>query len=128
VSDRAKPTEVYVIRVDKPGEKISVSSGGGSLPRWASDRELFYTDGARIKRVQIAEGPDGRPVSTPQEALPFDVSRYVMVGGLPVPYFNVTPDGKRFIMIEQLPGTAPPNELNLVTNWATELKRKLGGR
>jgi len=31
-------------------------------------------------------------------------------------------------MIEQLPGTAPPNELNLVTNWATELRAKLGGR
>ena len=128
VSDRSKPTEVLVIRVDKPGESISVSSGGGSLPRWANDRELFYTDGARIKRVQISERPDGRPASQPPEALPFDVSRYTVVAGLAVPYFNVTPDGQRFIMIEQLPGTAPPNELNLVTNWATELKRKLGGR
>jgi serine/threonine-protein kinase len=126
VSDRSKPTEVFVIRVDKPGEPIPVSSGGGSLPRWANDRELFYTDGSRIKLVRISEGPDGL-ASDPPQALPFDVSRYAVLAGSAVPFFNVTPDG-RFIMIEQLPGTAPPNELNLVTNWATELKRKLGGR
>jgi len=99
----------------------------GSLPRWVSDRELFHTDGARIKRVTVTERPDGL-TSTAPEALPFDVSRYAVVSGFAVPYFNVTPDGQRFIMIEQVPGTAPPNELNLVANWATELTRKLGGR
>jgi len=53
VSDRSKPTEVLVLRVDNPGEPISVSSGGGSLPRWATDRELFYTDGARISACRF---------------------------------------------------------------------------
>jgi hypothetical protein len=128
MSDRTKPPEVFVVRIEKPGDPVQVSSGGGSLPRWgATDGELFYTDGAHILRVRVSEGPAGVTLKPPA-ALPFDVSQYVPVVGYQIPFFNITPDGTRFIMIEQLPGTAPPSALNLVTHWTTELQRKVGGR
>jgi hypothetical protein len=37
--------------------------------------------------------------------------------------YDVTPDGRRFVMIKQPPELAP-RRVNLVINWFEELKRK----
>lgn len=48
--------------------------------------------------------------------------RYALTG--PVRGYDVTPDGRRFLMVQQLdPPPAPPGELVLVDNWHEELKR-----
>jgi hypothetical protein len=45
-------------------------------------------------------------------------------GGEPVRTFDVTPDGRRFLMVERLEEVpTPPVELVLVQNWEEELKR-----
>jgi hypothetical protein len=37
--------------------------------------------------------------------------------------YDISPDGQRFLMIEETGGTAPP-QINVVLNWAEELKRR----
>jgi hypothetical protein len=44
-------------------------------------------------------------------------------GGLPN-VFDVSPDGKRFLMLKPEGGPqAQPNQLNIVLNWSEELRR-----
>jgi Tol biopolymer transport system component len=125
VSDRSGRNDVYLTAVNEPGVWIPISSGGGGQVRWAPDgRSLFFRDGSRMMSAQVSAGASGLSASAP--ALVFDSPRYLSLSDGNV-YFDVARDG-RFIMVEPLPGAAPPTELVVVTDWVTELKRKLAAR
>jgi len=42
--------------------------------------------------------------------------------------FDISPDGKRFLMITSPPPPAPPTEYHVILNWAQELKRLAPGK
>ena len=97
-----------------------ISKGGGRRPLWAPDgRELFYlVPGTKLMAVDVqtetsfaagnaevvfegrySEGPFGRT-------------------------YDISPDGKRFLMIKESGSNETPStELILVLNWLEELKR-----
>jgi hypothetical protein len=39
--------------------------------------------------------------------------------------YDVSPDGQRFLMIQPIEEEAPPTQINVVLNWAEELKRRV---
>ncbi|MEI6667506.1 MAG: protein kinase [Acidobacteriota bacterium] len=123
-SDESGRWEVYVAPIDDRDRRVQISSGGGHQVRWhPNGRELFYTNGTRLMSVTVQGAPAG--VRPGQPALVFEGGPYyVELGGGPV--FTVAPDGNHFVMIEDPPAAAPATDLNLVTNWTTELRRKLG--
>jgi eukaryotic-like serine/threonine-protein kinase len=124
-SDRSGRYEVYVAPMDAPSVWIPVSSNGGRQVRWSWDgKSLFYRDGSRLMSVRVSAGASGLTAGAP--ALVFDDARYHSLSDGFV-YYDVGGDG-RFIMVEKLPGAAPPTELVVVTDWMTEFKRKLAGR
>ncbi len=99
-----------------------ISTGGGVQPVWAhSGRELFYRD------------PDGRLMAVPiQAGASFAAGNPVVIierryAGSPLPgrTYDVSPDGKRFLMIKDAQTTekSTPTQLNVVLNWGEELKR-----
>ena len=58
--------EVYVRPFGKQGRKWTVSTGGGSAPKWRRDeRELFYLEGNRLMAAAV-EGGAALTVGTPR--------------------------------------------------------------
>ena len=99
-----------------------VSNGGGTRPRWSRDgRELFYftpENGevrASLWAVPITPGPlftAGRPYKL------FEGNYAAFNQGRQT--YDVSPDGKRFVMIKP---AETPTPIIVVQNWTEELKR-----
>jgi len=100
-----------------------VSTDGGQQPLWArSGRELFFVDASRrIIAVPIQTGPS----FTAGNATVAVAALSVATG--PGRAYDVSPDGKRFLVIR--PAGADdktgPAQLNVVLNWGDELTRLL---
>jgi len=131
VSDESGRDEVYVQRYPGPGPRYTVSREGATSPAWSHDgRELFYL--AQNPGYEV-QGPDekvtmmaapitnspGFSIGTPRKL--FD-GTFTVSGGSRS--YDVTADGRRFIMIH--PGPQPPlpvSQIVIVQNWSEELKR-----
>ncbi len=112
--------------------KWQVSPGGGFSPVWSPvGRELFFLtagpDGRAMMAVEYAGDPTFTP-SRPQRL--FALPSRVDVGGI-LRQWDVTPDGRRFLMIKDDDGAAgnDPREglshLIYVGNWFTELAERV---
>ncbi len=111
-SDESGRSEIYVQSYPSGANRIPVSTGGGVLPRWSRDgRELFYLTGDAVAAVAIrTDGSFGAPRRL------FDRTNFF------TPRFrcyDISPDGKRFLMIQRDPGSVP-RQLNVILNWADE--------
>lgn len=117
VSDESRRNEVYVRPFPGPGQKWQVSTAGGNEPVWArSGREIFYIHNNRMMAVPVTTTPHfaaGRP------QLLFEGSFF----GRPLVDYDVTPDGQRFLMIQQTGERENITQLRIVLNWFEELKR-----
>jgi len=120
VSDELGRTHVYVRPYPGPDVKFLVSeeAQGGGEPIWSPDgKELFYRSGNRMMAVSVQSEPSfraGKP-----EVL-FEGS----YRSTPVPagfqYYDLSPDGQRFLMIKR---DQALGQINVVLNWFEELKR-----
>jgi serine/threonine-protein kinase len=121
-SDETDRFEIYVKPYPEPGEKVPVSSGGGTEPVWSPDgRELFYRNGDSMMVVTVEREPSFH--TTRAEEM-FSASYVSMedTGNVSITY-DVAPDGQHFAMIDR--GTAGDlvGELYVVTDWSSELER-----
>jgi Tol biopolymer transport system component len=108
-------SEVYVVPYAGPGERVTVSTGGGANARWsAKGRELFYRSGDKMMVVDVPPGPAFRP-GRPRMLFERSGNAY-----------DVAPDG-RFLMIKPVTGNAPEQsaEMHIVVNWIEELRRRV---
>ena len=95
-----------------------VSADGGMEMHWTRNgRELVYTSGPRMMAVAVdpATGVLGQPIELFHGAYTADPAGHS---------FDVTSDGERFLMIRR-PMGAEPRQIVVVTNWFTELRRKM---
>lgn len=110
-SDESGRYEVYVQSYPVATNRVLVSPSGGFEPRWSRDgRELFYVTGDAIVGVEMR--PDGS-VSAPRRLV--DRANYF----IKFESYDVSPDGKRFLMIRRDEGSVP-RQLNVILNWRTE--------
>ncbi len=120
VSDELGLNHVYVSPFPNPDVRYLVSEDeGGVQPVWSPDgTELFYRSGNRMMAVSVQTEPTfraGRP-----EVL-FE-GRYVITRFQPgYQYYDISPDGQRFLMIKAEEGST--GQINVVLNWFEELKR-----
>ena len=111
--------EIYVQAFPEPGRRVTVSKGGGTLPRWRRDgRELYYV------------APDDKLMAVPVEP------GANLVAGTPVPLFevgsygrrnnryvyDVSADGQKILLLRPLED-ATTRPLTVVQNWTELLKR-----
>jgi serine/threonine-protein kinase len=111
--------EVYVVPFPNTGT-AKWAAGGGTEPQWSrSGKELFYRDASgRLVAVEVKTRPTfslGR--STPLfSAAGFESNQFV-------PQYDVSLDGRRFLMIRPIAASAS-DKLIVVDNWFEELKAK----
>ena len=117
--------EVYIQAFPGPGEKRRISVNGGMNPVWARNgRELFYSvrvspDKLRMMAVDIQPGAMLQ-ASTPRVLFEGNWDVLTVTRG-----YDVTPDGKYFIMTRpEPPSDQPVTRLNVVLNWFDELKKR----
>ena len=97
----------------------TISTSGGSSPVWGRrGAELFYLDAdRRLMSLPVATKPtfsirsptkmlDNVPVITPGRS------------------YDVSPDGKRFLILKDAPGASQSiRQLEVVLNWTEDLRR-----
>jgi serine/threonine-protein kinase len=118
-SNEGGKNEVYI----KPypnGRREKISTGGGSDAAWGPDgKELFYCNGKKFMRVTIQTTPEFE-ASNPELLFEDD---YIMTRFPGHRNYDISRDGKRFLMIKQIDEQPTPvTDLNVVFNWFEELK------
>ena len=127
-SNESGRSEIYAMAYPGPGPKIQVSTDGGTDPVWRHDNsELFYRNGDLMMAVGITSGRT-LTVSTP---VVLWKGRYLagvgsscgMTGPTSANY-DVSADGRRFLMIEETGPDVECRVLHVVSNWARDLKAR----
>jgi eukaryotic-like serine/threonine-protein kinase len=118
VSDETGAYEVYVTAFPSGQGKWQISNRGGSLPRWRHDgRELFYlsTD-LNLFAVKVT--------TTAGAFVPGTAERLFQTAAVTTPgsSYDVTPDGRRFLVNTAIPSGIQPS-LVVLSNWPALIKK-----
>ena len=120
-SDEQGQYDVYVQPYPTTGESVQVSTEGGEAPVWSqSSNELFYRNGRKWMAASFTTSP----------TLSFEVPRVLFEGhylNIEGVEYDVSPDGQRFLLLKPIEESFSRTQLNVVTNWFEELKRKVSG-
>lgn len=121
-----RPLEVFVQRFPDGGGKWQVSSGGGSNPVWSPDgREIFYQVVQQRTRFMVVPIETDPVFSAGSPRLLFEYADVQASGTVGFPNYDVSPDGKTFVVVKRPP---PVTEFNVVLNWFEELERRVPSR
>ena len=120
-SEESGTSEIYVRPFpDAASARWQVSAAGGTDPVWSrSGRELFYLS-SQNEMTSVEVAPGAAFSFSPPRRL-FSTAPYTPI--IPVPSFDVTPDGKRFLLLRETTPT-DRNELIVVQNWVEEMKER----
>jgi Tol biopolymer transport system component len=100
----------------------AVSSSGGTRPAWSRDgKEIFYLDAQGFLNA-VAVEPRGEVLNIGR---PEVVIKKAYVNPVPPRAYDVSSDGRRFLMLEPVPAptSAGAGRIVLVQNWFDELRR-----
>ena len=115
--------EVYVQPFPEGGRRSTVSSNGGTQPRWSRDgKELFYVEGATLLAVPVSTGAS---FSMGLAKRLFEHSG--LSNTVAYPMYDVSADGRRFVVAE-LVGDPPEPTIQVVQNWFAEFKDRQAER
>jgi len=118
VSDESGRAEIYVRPFPKLDGKWKISADGAGEPVWSRDgRELFYRSGGKMMAVSV-ETSSTFAVAVPK--MLFE-GRY-QFSGTGVSAYDVSPDGRRFLMVQPAEAARPATQIHIVLNWFEELK------
>jgi hypothetical protein len=117
-SDESGRNEVYVRAAEPGGGRWQVSSDGGLQPHWSvNGKELYYRIGDKMMVASVVTQPifsSGRP------RVLFEGS--FELGGA-VNDYDLTPDGREFLMLRDDSPHRGLTEYKVVLNWFQELKK-----
>jgi dipeptidyl aminopeptidase/acylaminoacyl peptidase len=119
VSDESGRNEIYVRRLDADARRWLVTTDGGTEPLWSRDgKELYFRRGPDLLAVPVAAG------ATPEFGTATKLFTGSYVGRARWTKYDISPDGKRFLMIrsERL-----GERIEVTTDWTALLKPGPGG-
>ncbi len=118
-SDVSGQYEVYVQPFPGPGGKWQISKDGGKGAAWSRDgHEIFFTHGDRMMVVPV-EIAGGFAPSAPRELFRFGFDWK----SIPTRDYDVSPDGRRFLMSRRPVDESIPRQIDVITNFAATLGR-----
>jgi hypothetical protein len=106
-------------------DQWKISLAGGELPRWRGDgKELFFlgADG-KMRAVAVEAALGANPSFKPEVPKPLFEARLARVGTAVVFQYDVTADGKRFLLDTTGGSTASMQMLNVIVNWTSSPKK-----
>ena len=123
VSDESGVDEVYVQTFPRSGGRWQVSSGGGRSPAWGPDGfSLCFLARGEVRRVTVEDqGGPGAPALVLGRA-----ERALPASG--IQGFGLAPDGTTFAVVRIDSSFAYPAQINVVMNFAEELRQAAAGR
>jgi Tol biopolymer transport system component len=102
-----------------PAGRWQISNGGGYEVRWRGDsQEIYYRNDSKMMAAVIHASPQGIRAEVPTEL--FSSSEF---GALTFNEFDVTPDGKRFVMILNNANEGSSQILHVISNWQALLRK-----
>jgi len=121
-SNESGREEVYVQPFPGLGSKWLISHEGGTEPLWAPNgKQLFYRS-LDYEEVWVVDIQAGGSFFASKPRLLFKTPGSAL--GWPVRAWDISPDGRRFLMVKQEDRKPQPvTEMILVQNWFEELKR-----
>ncbi|MGH9704613.1 MAG: protein kinase domain-containing protein, partial [Candidatus Acidiferrales bacterium] len=109
--------EAYVVPFPGPGGKFQISQSGGWLTRWDTKNRLYFlTMGNRLMEADLSVNEKSLQVKSIRPLFQLTVPSFE------APFFDVSPDGNRFLVIT----AADPNASQSITvllNWEPKLKQ-----
>ena len=114
--------QVYVAAFTDATGKRMISQTGGRGPRWRADgRELFYID-----RDNNLVAVDVKSVGNAFEfGVPHALFKSAITDVAPFYFYDVAPNGQRFVMIVPENDAKLDQPITVVLNWAEELKQRV---
>jgi serine/threonine-protein kinase len=116
-SDESGRNEVYVKTFPGPGGRWQISTAGGDRPVWSKKApELFFRSREGVMVASYTVGSDAFAASKPRVwAHKEDLG----------PYFDVSPDGKRFAVMQPVAQEqSGPEHVTVFQNFFDELRRR----
>ncbi len=124
-SSESGTASIFVTSFPALKGKWQIASGGPSYPIWSPDGKNLYYINSLAKMMAVAISTD--PVfSTGKPRELFDVSMMSFPNTQSV-NFDISPDGKRFIMLKNTRASAGTQLFNVILNWTEELRERLTG-
>jgi serine/threonine protein kinase len=122
VSDETGRPEIYVQPFplnDKNGHRYTVSSNGGTMPRWRGDKLFFLANGRQIMAAKVTTTPSMN-IDNPKMLFERGVPGLGGTGFI----WDISPDGTRFL-IPRIPSgdDVPQVPITVVLNWLSLLKK-----
>jgi len=133
-SDETGRREVFVTSFPPGGGKWQISDGGGSQPKWSGDgRELFFRSDEGVMSARVAAEGSSLRAGKPDLVFrgPFlGGIRGLLLPGFTFPDYDVSGDGRRFVMFTGGGSKQSASRARVVLNWFEELRRltSAGGR
>ena len=116
-SDESGRLQIYVQPFPPTGAKwqITTTKNGGTEPRWRSDgREIYYlSPGEGVMAVPVETTPAVRP-GAPALVIPWRAA----VSSSGAEAFDVTQDGRRFLIRERVNEPDPAVPIHVILNWS----------
>ncbi len=109
--------EAYVVPFPGPGGKFQISQNGGWLTRWDNKHRIYFlTMGNRLMEADLTLNEKSVQVQAIHPLFQLAVPSFE------APFFDVTPDGNRFLVITAADPTASQS-ITVLTNWEPKLKQ-----
>ena len=123
VSTESERQEIYLRRFPAGEGRWQLSNNGGAYPRWnAAGNRLYFQSNMEVTEIDL--DLKGSPVlGTPRRVF----ARAPLSIGLPLRWpaaFDVSPDGKKFVVHRDTARTHKRNGVVVVQNWLEEFREK----
>jgi len=121
-SDETNRFEIYVQPFPDRARKFQISSDGGTEPVWAKDgRRLFYRSGDKMMAVAMDVKSGTPSFDSPVTLFRGRFAVSDVSGG--DAWYDVHPDGKRFLMLKNEETPYGSGNIVMSQNWKAELSR-----
>jgi Tol biopolymer transport system component len=114
-SNESGRAEVYAQRFPGPGEKVQVSTDGGSNPEWSRDgKQLVFENAGTLWETEVLVSP----FRVGKSRVLFQGDIWNDAAG---PNYTLAPGGRRIVVVERIKD-ADGGNLKVVLNWNQELQ------
>jgi serine/threonine protein kinase/Tol biopolymer transport system component len=125
-SDRSGQPDVYVRSFPSGEGERRISISGGRAPRWKGDgTELYFIgENGKLMAVRVKGSPAGtKPAFEAETPVELFDAHVVRAGQDTLFQYDVTADGKRFLINTNTSSSKSTRVLTVVTNWADRLRK-----